>query len=182
MSGLDPSAKQPGKSEEEGVTSLDQNKERPTTTDTSERSQTPSTPRSFTLLYLHHCLCHSHTTLQHTRYSARCLETMWGSRIISTTVDSLLEFLWSFIFDIWHYSKASLFCMACRQSQWSLMSIRKWLKAVPWTTDHPATVSACLPQTHKCWNSQSSINTGMVGMTDQQHVGENSFSLCQFTA
>ncbi|XP_039995413.1 bromodomain-containing protein 7 isoform X2 [Xiphias gladius] len=45
MSGLDPSAKQPGKSEEQGGTSLDQNREGPTTTDTSESSQTPSTPR-----------------------------------------------------------------------------------------------------------------------------------------
>uniref|UniRef100_UPI0037E873AF bromodomain-containing protein 7 isoform X3 n=1 Tax=Semicossyphus pulcher TaxID=241346 RepID=UPI0037E873AF len=46
MSGLDPSAKQPGKSEDQGGTSLDQNRERPTsTTDSSESSQTPSTPR-----------------------------------------------------------------------------------------------------------------------------------------
>ncbi|XP_070815987.1 bromodomain-containing protein 7 [Chaetodon trifascialis] len=45
MSGLDPSAKQPGKSEEQGGTSLDQSKERPSTTDTSESSQGPSTPR-----------------------------------------------------------------------------------------------------------------------------------------
>ncbi|GAA6233451.1 bromodomain-containing protein 7 isoform X1 [Lates japonicus] len=45
MSGLDPSAKQQGKSEEQGGTSLDQNREGPTTTDTSESSQTPSTPR-----------------------------------------------------------------------------------------------------------------------------------------
>ncbi|XP_044027100.1 bromodomain-containing protein 7 [Siniperca chuatsi] len=43
MSGLDPSAKQPGKSEEQGGTSLDQKREGPT--DTSESSQTPSTPR-----------------------------------------------------------------------------------------------------------------------------------------
>nr|XP_046270439.1 bromodomain-containing protein 7 [Scatophagus argus] len=45
MSGLDPSAKQPGKSEEQGDSSLDQSKERPTTADSSESSQTPSTPR-----------------------------------------------------------------------------------------------------------------------------------------
>ncbi|XP_041791991.1 bromodomain-containing protein 7 isoform X2 [Chelmon rostratus] len=45
MSGLDPSAKLPGKSEEHGGTSQDQNKERPATTDTSESSQEPSTPR-----------------------------------------------------------------------------------------------------------------------------------------
>ncbi|XP_053173808.1 bromodomain-containing protein 7 [Scomber japonicus] len=44
MSGLDPSAKQPGKTEE-GGTSLDEKKEGPTTSDGSERSQTPSTPR-----------------------------------------------------------------------------------------------------------------------------------------
>ncbi|XP_045887864.1 bromodomain-containing protein 7 isoform X3 [Micropterus dolomieu] len=43
MSGLDPSAKQQGKSEEQGGTSLDQKREGPT--DTSESSQTPSTPR-----------------------------------------------------------------------------------------------------------------------------------------
>ncbi|XP_022595755.1 bromodomain-containing protein 7 isoform X2 [Seriola dumerili] len=45
MSGLDPSAKQPGKSEEQGGTSLDQNREGPMTTDTSESSHTPGTPR-----------------------------------------------------------------------------------------------------------------------------------------
>ncbi|KAM8763058.1 bromodomain-containing protein 7 isoform 1-T1 [Acanthopagrus schlegelii] len=45
MSGLDPSARQPVKSEEQGGTGQDQNKDRPTTSDTSERSQTPSTPR-----------------------------------------------------------------------------------------------------------------------------------------
>ncbi|XP_040895923.1 bromodomain-containing protein 7 [Toxotes jaculatrix] len=45
MSGLDPSAKQPGKSEEQGSTSVDQNKEGPTAADTSESSQAPSTPR-----------------------------------------------------------------------------------------------------------------------------------------
>ncbi|XP_008291630.1 bromodomain-containing protein 7 [Stegastes partitus] len=45
MAGLDPSAKQPLKSEEQGGTSLDQSKEGPATTDSSERSQTPSTPR-----------------------------------------------------------------------------------------------------------------------------------------
>ncbi|CAJ1049126.1 bromodomain-containing protein 7 [Xyrichtys novacula] len=46
MSGLDPSAKQPGKSEDQGGTTLDQNGERPgATTDSSESSQTPSTPR-----------------------------------------------------------------------------------------------------------------------------------------
>ncbi|XP_071345575.1 bromodomain-containing protein 7 [Trachinotus anak] len=45
MSGLDPSAKQPGKSEEQGGTSLDQKREGPVTTDTSEGSHTPSTPR-----------------------------------------------------------------------------------------------------------------------------------------
>uniref|UniRef100_A0AAX7UHM4 Bromo domain-containing protein n=1 Tax=Astatotilapia calliptera TaxID=8154 RepID=A0AAX7UHM4_ASTCA len=47
MAGLDPSAKQPLKSEEQTSTFLDQNKEGPATTDSSERSQTPSTPRSF---------------------------------------------------------------------------------------------------------------------------------------
>lgn len=45
MAGLDPSAKQPLKSEEQTNTFLDQNKEGPATTDSSERSQTPSTPR-----------------------------------------------------------------------------------------------------------------------------------------
>ncbi|XP_059206548.1 bromodomain-containing protein 7 [Centropristis striata] len=45
MSGLDPSAKLPGKTEDQGGSSLDQNREGPSTTDTSERSQTPSTPR-----------------------------------------------------------------------------------------------------------------------------------------
>ncbi|CAI5646099.1 bromodomain-containing protein 7 isoform X2 [Oreochromis niloticus] len=45
MAGLDPSAKQPLKSEEQTSTFLDQNKEGPATTDSSERSQTPSTPR-----------------------------------------------------------------------------------------------------------------------------------------
>lgn len=42
MSGLDPSAKNPVKAEEQGGTNPDQNKE---TTDTSESSQAPSTPR-----------------------------------------------------------------------------------------------------------------------------------------
>uniref|UniRef100_A0A3Q4MIY6 Bromodomain containing 7 n=1 Tax=Neolamprologus brichardi TaxID=32507 RepID=A0A3Q4MIY6_NEOBR len=45
MAGLDPSAKQPLKSEEQTSTFPDQNKEGPATTDSSERSQTPSTPR-----------------------------------------------------------------------------------------------------------------------------------------
>ncbi|XP_041840082.1 bromodomain-containing protein 7 isoform X2 [Melanotaenia boesemani] len=45
MSGLDPSAKQPLKTEDQGGTSLDQSKEGPTSTENSERSQTPSTPR-----------------------------------------------------------------------------------------------------------------------------------------
>uniref|UniRef100_A0A8C9ZWG4 Bromodomain containing 7 n=1 Tax=Sander lucioperca TaxID=283035 RepID=A0A8C9ZWG4_SANLU len=45
MSGLDPSAKLPGKTEEQGGTSLDQNREGRSSTDTSERSHTPSTPR-----------------------------------------------------------------------------------------------------------------------------------------
>ncbi|KAM4744532.1 bromodomain-containing protein 7 isoform 2-T2 [Anableps anableps] len=45
MSGLDRFAKQPVKSEEQGVTSSDQNKEGVTTAEGSERSQTPSTPR-----------------------------------------------------------------------------------------------------------------------------------------
>ncbi|XP_071385358.1 bromodomain-containing protein 7 isoform X1 [Centroberyx affinis] len=45
MSGLDPSANKPGKTEEEGGSSLDQNREEPMSTDASERSQTPSTPR-----------------------------------------------------------------------------------------------------------------------------------------
>ncbi|KAG7483357.1 bromodomain-containing protein 7 [Solea senegalensis] len=44
MSGIDPSAKQPGKSEEQVGTSLDQTREGSMATD-SERSQTPSTPR-----------------------------------------------------------------------------------------------------------------------------------------
>uniref|UniRef100_A0A669DRA9 Bromodomain containing 7 n=1 Tax=Oreochromis niloticus TaxID=8128 RepID=A0A669DRA9_ORENI len=52
MAGLDPSAKQPLKSEEQTSTFLDQNKEGPATTDSSERSQTPSTPRSFHMLTL----------------------------------------------------------------------------------------------------------------------------------
>lgn len=46
MSGLDPSTKPPGKSEEQGEPSLDQNKEGPATTESSESSQTPCTPRS----------------------------------------------------------------------------------------------------------------------------------------
>ncbi|XP_023131587.1 bromodomain-containing protein 7 isoform X1 [Amphiprion ocellaris] len=45
MAGLDPSAKQPLKCEEQGGTNLDQSKDGPATTDSSERSQTPSTPR-----------------------------------------------------------------------------------------------------------------------------------------
>ncbi|KAG7242567.1 hypothetical protein INR49_020280 [Caranx melampygus] len=45
MSGLDPSAKQPGKSEEQGGTNLDQGREGPSTTDSSEGPHTPSTPR-----------------------------------------------------------------------------------------------------------------------------------------
>ncbi|XP_068586276.1 bromodomain-containing protein 7 isoform X2 [Cebidichthys violaceus] len=45
MSGLDPSAKLPGKTEEQGGASLDQNREGPSTTGASERSLTPSTPR-----------------------------------------------------------------------------------------------------------------------------------------
>ncbi|XP_070691697.1 bromodomain-containing protein 7 isoform X3 [Pempheris klunzingeri] len=45
MSGLDDSANQPGKSEDQGGASRDQNRERPMTTDSSESSQTPSTPR-----------------------------------------------------------------------------------------------------------------------------------------
>ncbi|KAM6950778.1 bromodomain-containing protein 7 [Lycodopsis pacificus] len=45
MSGLDPSAKLPGKTEDQGGTSLDQNREGPSTTGTSERSQTPGTTR-----------------------------------------------------------------------------------------------------------------------------------------
>uniref|UniRef100_A0AAQ5X728 Bromo domain-containing protein n=1 Tax=Amphiprion ocellaris TaxID=80972 RepID=A0AAQ5X728_AMPOC len=49
MAGLDPSAKQPLKCEEQGGTNLDQSKDGPATTDSSERSQTPSTPRSFNL-------------------------------------------------------------------------------------------------------------------------------------
>ncbi|XP_054464505.1 bromodomain-containing protein 7 isoform X2 [Anoplopoma fimbria] len=45
MSGLDPSAKLPGKTEEQGGTGLDQNRDGTSTTGASERSQTPSTPR-----------------------------------------------------------------------------------------------------------------------------------------
>ncbi|KAM4602737.1 bromodomain-containing protein 7 [Polymixia lowei] len=45
MSGLDPSANKPGKTEEEGGPSLDQASERPVPTDASESSQSPSTPR-----------------------------------------------------------------------------------------------------------------------------------------
>ncbi|XP_017284147.1 bromodomain-containing protein 7 isoform X3 [Kryptolebias marmoratus] len=45
MSGLDPSTKQPLKSEEQGVGGLDQNKEGAMSSGASERSQTPSTPR-----------------------------------------------------------------------------------------------------------------------------------------
>uniref|UniRef100_A0A3Q1I1Y8 Bromodomain containing 7 n=1 Tax=Acanthochromis polyacanthus TaxID=80966 RepID=A0A3Q1I1Y8_9TELE len=45
MAGLDPSAKQPLKSEEQGGTNSDTSKDGPATTDSSERSQTPSTPR-----------------------------------------------------------------------------------------------------------------------------------------
>ncbi|XP_037553508.1 bromodomain-containing protein 7 [Nematolebias whitei] len=45
MSGLDPLTKQPFKSEEQGVSSLDQNKEGASSSGASERSQTPSTPR-----------------------------------------------------------------------------------------------------------------------------------------
>ncbi|XP_034735744.1 bromodomain-containing protein 7 isoform X1 [Etheostoma cragini] len=45
MSGLDPSAKLPGMTEEQGGTGLDQNREGRSSTDSSERSHTPSTPR-----------------------------------------------------------------------------------------------------------------------------------------
>ncbi|KAM9765499.1 bromodomain-containing protein 7 [Menidia menidia] len=45
MSGLDPSARQPLKCEEQGGPGLDQNKEGSSTAEGSERSQTPSTPR-----------------------------------------------------------------------------------------------------------------------------------------
>ncbi|XP_028256910.1 bromodomain-containing protein 7 isoform X2 [Parambassis ranga] len=45
MSGLDPSVKQPLKSEEQGGTSQDQKKEGQRIADASERSQTPGTPR-----------------------------------------------------------------------------------------------------------------------------------------
>ncbi|KAK9542429.1 hypothetical protein VZT92_000294 [Zoarces viviparus] len=45
MSGLDPSAKLPGKTEDQGGTSLDQNREGPSATGTSERSQTPGATR-----------------------------------------------------------------------------------------------------------------------------------------
>ncbi|KAM8893707.1 bromodomain-containing protein 7 [Spinachia spinachia] len=45
MSGLDPSAKLPGKAEELGGTDLDQKGEGASTAGASERSQTPSTPR-----------------------------------------------------------------------------------------------------------------------------------------
>uniref|UniRef100_M4API6 Bromodomain containing 7 n=1 Tax=Xiphophorus maculatus TaxID=8083 RepID=M4API6_XIPMA len=45
MSGLDRFAKQPVKSEDQGVTSSDQSKEGAMTAGSSERSQTPSTPR-----------------------------------------------------------------------------------------------------------------------------------------
>uniref|UniRef100_A0A1A7WQE0 Bromodomain containing 7 n=2 Tax=Iconisemion striatum TaxID=60296 RepID=A0A1A7WQE0_9TELE len=45
MSGLDPSAKRPLKSEEHGVGGSDQNKERPMSTEAIDRSQTPGTPR-----------------------------------------------------------------------------------------------------------------------------------------
>ncbi|XP_068424081.1 bromodomain-containing protein 7 isoform X1 [Clinocottus analis] len=45
MSGLDPSAKLPGKTEDQGGTGLGQNREGPSTTGASERSQTPGTPR-----------------------------------------------------------------------------------------------------------------------------------------
>uniref|UniRef100_A0A668A491 Bromodomain containing 7 n=1 Tax=Myripristis murdjan TaxID=586833 RepID=A0A668A491_9TELE len=46
MSGLDPSASKPGKTEEEGGMSVEQSRQGPVSTDNSERSQTPSTPRS----------------------------------------------------------------------------------------------------------------------------------------
>ncbi|XP_029934505.1 bromodomain-containing protein 7 isoform X2 [Myripristis murdjan] len=45
MSGLDPSASKPGKTEEEGGMSVEQSRQGPVSTDNSERSQTPSTPR-----------------------------------------------------------------------------------------------------------------------------------------
>uniref|UniRef100_A0A3Q3LAT5 Bromodomain containing 7 n=1 Tax=Mastacembelus armatus TaxID=205130 RepID=A0A3Q3LAT5_9TELE len=45
MSGLDPCAKQLGKSEEQGGTSLDQNRDGPMFSEASESSQAPSTPR-----------------------------------------------------------------------------------------------------------------------------------------
>ncbi|XP_012735654.2 bromodomain-containing protein 7 isoform X1 [Fundulus heteroclitus] len=45
MSGLDPFAKQPVKSEEQGVSGSDQNKEGVPAAESRERSQTPSTPR-----------------------------------------------------------------------------------------------------------------------------------------
>lgn len=52
MSGLDPTVKQPLKSEEQGGTSQDQKKEGQKIADTSERSQTPGTPRFFIILTL----------------------------------------------------------------------------------------------------------------------------------
>ncbi|KAM3624812.1 uncharacterized protein V6R79_001908 [Siganus canaliculatus] len=45
MSGLDPSATQPGTTEEPGGSTQDQNKEKPPSRDDSESSQTPGTPR-----------------------------------------------------------------------------------------------------------------------------------------
>lgn len=58
MSGLDPSTKQPVKTEESGGAAPDQNKERPPTTDSSESPQTPGTPRSINTL-----TTHTHTLL-----------------------------------------------------------------------------------------------------------------------
>lgn len=52
MSGLDPSATLPGKAEEHGGTGLDQKGEGASTTGASERSQTPSTPRSFKFMFV----------------------------------------------------------------------------------------------------------------------------------
>lgn len=50
MSGLDTSSTQPTKSEDQGGSGVDQKHERSSITDSSESSQTPSTPRSFNVL------------------------------------------------------------------------------------------------------------------------------------
>ena len=52
MSGLDPSTKRTGTSEEKEGPSVEDNKEKPAPTDSSENSQTPSTPRFSFMIFI----------------------------------------------------------------------------------------------------------------------------------